>query len=61
VLNRTDLLHRAVLVLRHFEQLNNAEITGTLGMNESTASSRCLEALMCLKHEVQIIPRLFGS
>jgi RNA polymerase sigma-70 factor (ECF subfamily) len=60
VLNSMDPLDREVLALRHFEQLNNAEVAATLGINESTASSRYLRALKRLKDEVQNIPGLFG-
>jgi RNA polymerase sigma-70 factor (ECF subfamily) len=59
VLNSMDPLDREVLALRHFEQLNNAEVAATLGINESTASSRYLRALKRLKDEVQHIPGLF--
>jgi RNA polymerase sigma-70 factor, ECF subfamily len=59
VLNRMDPIDREVLALRHFEQLNNAEVAATLGINESTASSRYLRALKRLKDEVQQIPGLF--
>jgi RNA polymerase sigma-70 factor (ECF subfamily) len=61
VLNSMDPLDREVLALRHFEQLNNGEVAATLGINESTASSRYLRALKRLKDEVQNIPGLFGS
>jgi RNA polymerase sigma-70 factor (ECF subfamily) len=61
VLNAMDPLDREVLALRHFEQLNNVEVAATLGINESTASSRYLRALKRLKDEVQNIPGLFGS
>jgi RNA polymerase sigma-70 factor (ECF subfamily) len=61
VLNSMDPLDREVLALRHFEQLNNAEVAATLGINESTASSRYLRALKRLKDEVQNIPGLFGA
>jgi RNA polymerase sigma-70 factor (ECF subfamily) len=61
VLNSMDPLDREVLALRHFEQLNNAEVALTLGINESTASSRYLRALKRLKDEVQNIPGLFES
>jgi RNA polymerase sigma-70 factor (ECF subfamily) len=61
VLNSMDPLDREVLALRHFEQLNNAEVAATLGINESTASSRYLRALKRLKDEVQHIPGLFES
>jgi RNA polymerase sigma-70 factor (ECF subfamily) len=56
-----DPLDREVLALRHFEQLNNGEVAATLGINESTASSRYLRALKRLKDEVQNIPGLFGA
>ena len=59
VLNRMEPLDREVLALRHFEQLSNAEVAETLGLNESTASSRYLRALKRLKDEVQHIPGLF--
>jgi RNA polymerase sigma-70 factor (ECF subfamily) len=61
VLNAMDPLDREILALRHFEQLNNGEVAATLGINESTASSRYLRALKRLKDEVQNIPGLFGS
>jgi RNA polymerase sigma-70 factor (ECF subfamily) len=61
VLNGMDPLDREILALRHFEQLNNAEVAATLGINESTASSRYLRALKRLKDEVQNIPGLFES
>jgi DNA-directed RNA polymerase specialized sigma24 family protein len=41
--------------------LNIAEVAATLGINESTASSRYLRALKRLKDEVQQIPGLFES
>jgi RNA polymerase sigma-70 factor (ECF subfamily) len=60
VLNAMDPLDREVLALRHFEQLSNAETAQTLGMNESTASSRYLRALKRLKDELSQLPGLFG-
>ena len=59
VLNRMDPLDREVLALRHFEQLSNAEVAETLGLNESTASSRYLRALKRLKDELRDLPGLF--
>jgi RNA polymerase sigma-70 factor (ECF subfamily) len=59
VLNRMDPLDREVLALRHFEQLSNAEVAETLGINESTASSRYLRALKRLKDELRDLPGLF--
>ena len=60
-LNGLDPIDREVLALRHFEQLNNGEVARTLGINESTASTRYLRALRRLKDEVQNIPGLFES
>ena len=61
VLNGMDPLDREILALRHFEQLTNAEVAATLGMNESTASSRYLRALKRLKDELSQYPGFFGS
>ena len=56
-----DPLDREMLALQHFEQLTNAEVAETLGMNESTASSRYLRALKRLKDELSQHPGWFGS
>jgi RNA polymerase sigma-70 factor (ECF subfamily) len=61
VLNSMDSLDREILALRHFEQLNNVEVAQTLGLNESTASSRYLRALKRLKDELSHLPGLFGN
>jgi RNA polymerase sigma-70 factor, ECF subfamily len=61
VLNGMEALDREVLALRHFEQLSNAEVAQTLGVNESTASSRYLRALKRLKEELGQMPGLFGD
>jgi RNA polymerase sigma-70 factor (ECF subfamily) len=61
VLNRMEPLDREVLALRHFEQLTNAEVAETLGLNESTASSRYLRALKRLKDELCDLPGLFRN
>ena len=53
-------LDREVLALRHFEQLSNVEVAQTLGISESTASSRYLRALKRLKDAFQSFPGLFG-
>ncbi|NOX53656.1 MAG: sigma-70 family RNA polymerase sigma factor [Planctomycetes bacterium] len=44
-LNSMNEVDREVLVLRHFEQLSNAETAQVLGIQESTASKRYLRAL----------------
>jgi RNA polymerase sigma-70 factor (ECF subfamily) len=61
VLNTMDPLDREILALRHFEQLTNAEVAETLGLNESTASSRHLRALKRLKDELSQLPGFFGN
>jgi RNA polymerase sigma-70 factor, ECF subfamily len=59
-LNNMDSLDREVLALRHFEQLSNGEVAESLGINESTASTRYLRALKRLKDELGQIPGLIG-
>jgi RNA polymerase sigma-70 factor (ECF subfamily) len=61
VLNAMDPLDREILTLRHFEHLNNGEVAKTLGMNESTTSSRYLRALKRLKDELSPFTGLFGG
>ncbi len=61
ILNGMDPLDREVLALRHFEQLSNNEVAQTLGISESTASSRYLRALKRLKDAFQNSPGLFGQ
>jgi RNA polymerase sigma-70 factor (ECF subfamily) len=60
-LNAMDPLDREVLALRHFEQLSNAETAEALEINESTASSRYLRALVRLKEALGQWPGLFGG
>jgi RNA polymerase sigma-70 factor (ECF subfamily) len=61
VLNSMEALDREILALRHFEQLSNVEVAETLGLNESTTSSRYLRALKRLKDELSHLPGLFGN
>ncbi|HEV3080179.1 MAG TPA: sigma-70 family RNA polymerase sigma factor [Gemmataceae bacterium] len=49
VLDSMESLDREVLVLRHFEQLSNAETAQVLGLQENTASKRYIRALRRLK------------
>ena len=44
-----DPVDREVLVLRHFEELTNAEVARELGLQESAASKRYIRALRKLK------------
>jgi RNA polymerase sigma-70 factor, ECF subfamily len=48
-LNAMDPLDREILALRHFEQLNNGEAAGALGISKSTASKRYVRALQRLR------------
>ena len=60
-LNNMDVMDREILALRHFEQLKNVELAVTLGIEESTASTRYLRALKRLKDELSNIPGLFSE
>jgi RNA polymerase sigma-70 factor (ECF subfamily) len=55
-LNAMDTLDREVLVLRHFEQLSNAEAAEVLNIRASTASKRYVRALRRLKSTLQGMP-----
>jgi RNA polymerase sigma-70 factor (ECF subfamily) len=55
-LNNMDPLDREVLVLRHFEHLNNDETARVLGLKKSTASQRYVRALKRLKEILSSIP-----
>ena len=48
-LNRMDPMDREVLVLRHFEELSNAEAAQVLGLEKTAASNRYIRALRRLK------------
>ena len=60
-LNSMDALDREVLVLRHFEHLNNEETAQTLGVKKSTASQRYIRALKRLKEILSTMPGLGNS
>ncbi len=49
MLNAMDAIDREVLMLRHFEQLNNAETARVLDIQESAASGRYVRAIRRLK------------
>jgi RNA polymerase sigma-70 factor (ECF subfamily) len=55
-LNSMDPLDREVLILRHFEQLTNAETATELGIEESAASKRYIRALKKLKGILDRMP-----
>jgi RNA polymerase sigma-70 factor (ECF subfamily) len=58
-LNTMDALDREVLVLRHFEELSNAETAEVLGIEKSAASKRYIRALARLKDILVAIPGFF--
>jgi RNA polymerase sigma-70 factor (ECF subfamily) len=55
-LNGMDPLDREVLVLRHFEELTNAETAEVLGLQKTAASNRYVRALKRLRAILQGIP-----
>jgi RNA polymerase sigma-70 factor (ECF subfamily) len=55
-LNAMDPLNREVLVLRHFEELSNAEVARELQIQESAASKRYIRALHRLKEILTSLP-----
>jgi RNA polymerase sigma-70 factor (ECF subfamily) len=60
-LNSMDPLDREVLVLRHFEELTNAETAEVLGLQKTTASNRYVRALKRLRVILQVIPGFADS
>jgi RNA polymerase sigma-70 factor (ECF subfamily) len=52
-LNAMDSIDREVIVLRHFEQLSNAETAAVLGIEEPAASKRHVRALARLKEALR--------
>jgi RNA polymerase sigma-70 factor (ECF subfamily) len=59
-LNGMDPIDREVVVLRHFEELNNLETAAVLGIEPSAASKRYLRAIRRLKAILDQIPGFFG-
>jgi RNA polymerase sigma-70 factor (ECF subfamily) len=55
-LNAMDPVDREVLVLRHFEELTNAEVARELKLQESAASKRYIRALHRLKEILASLP-----
>src|SRR4051794_15185077 len=61
VLNRMDPVDREVLVLRHFEELSNAETAQALGLEKTAASNRYVRALKRLKEVLAGFPGFFDT
>jgi RNA polymerase sigma-70 factor (ECF subfamily) len=59
-LNSMDPIDREVVVLRHFEELNNIETAAVLGIEPSAASKRYLRAIRRLKAILNQIPGFFA-
>jgi RNA polymerase sigma-70 factor (ECF subfamily) len=55
-LNSMDPTDREVLVLRHFEELTNAETAEVLGLQKTAASNRYVRALKRLRSILQSMP-----
>lgn len=56
ILNGMDSIDREVLVLRHFEELNNNEVAQALGLSKAAASNRYVRALKRLKDVLANMP-----
>jgi RNA polymerase sigma-70 factor (ECF subfamily) len=59
-LNSMDPIDREVVVLRHFEELNNLETAAVLGIEPSAASKRYLRAIRRLKAILDQVPGFFA-
>jgi RNA polymerase sigma-70 factor (ECF subfamily) len=55
-LDRLDPIDREVLALRHFEEMNNHEVAGLLGIQPAAASKRYVRALERLKEALERLP-----
>lgn len=58
-LNRMDPIDREVVVLRHFEELTNAEAAEVLGIEPPAASKRYIRAIRRLKAILDAVPGFF--
>jgi RNA polymerase sigma-70 factor (ECF subfamily) len=59
-LNGLDSMDREVVVLRHFEELNNVETAAVLGIEPPAASKRYLRAIRRLKAILDQVPGFFA-
>src|SRR5262249_41779081 len=59
-LNSMDPIDREVVVLRHFEELNNIETAAVLGIEPPAVSKRYLRAIRRLKAILDQIPGFLG-
>jgi RNA polymerase sigma-70 factor (ECF subfamily) len=49
---------REIILMRHYEQLNNQEIALSLGLTEPAASMRYLRAIKRLREVIESLPNL---
>jgi RNA polymerase sigma-70 factor (ECF subfamily) len=59
-LNSMDPMDREVVVLHHFEELNNVETAAALGIEPAAASKRYLRAIRRLKAILDQVPGFFA-
>jgi RNA polymerase sigma-70 factor (ECF subfamily) len=59
-LNSMDAMDREVVVLRHFEELNNVETATVLGIEPAAASKRYIRAVRRLKAILDQVPGFFA-
>jgi RNA polymerase sigma-70 factor (ECF subfamily) len=59
-LNSMDPIDREVVLLRHFEELTNAEAAEVLGIETSAASKRYIRAIRRLKAILDAVPGFFS-
>jgi RNA polymerase sigma-70 factor, ECF subfamily len=59
-LNSMDPMDREVVVLRHFEELDNIDTAAVLGIEPSAASKRYLRAIRRLKAILDQVPGFFA-
>ena len=50
---------REIILMRHYEQLNNQEIAQSLGLSEPAASMRYLRAIKRLREVIESLPNLY--
>ena len=55
-LNSMDPIDREILVLRHYEQMNNVDAAAALGLEKSAASKRYTRALERLREILTALP-----
>ncbi len=60
-LNRMDAIDREVLMLRHFEELNNNDVAALFGIGKAAASNRYVRALKRLREVLSGMTDFFGA